>query len=280
MLRRTRTSFDVRAHILPRKIFLVRHGESLANTDKSIYSHTPDWQIPLTKFGHEQAAGAATWLKKKIGNGPVSFYVSPYKRAQETFDAIHAQFSDAQVVGVSEDERLREQEMGNFQPLADMKHTWAQRTQHGRFFYRFPGGENGADVCDRVSSFLDSFFREREEDSQRRWIQNDNVVIIFHGLMMRLFIARWFKLPLEHFDKLYNPANCSVIEMTRDDATGKMYIGQESLALMGWKSDVPLISFDGNDVTKYYLDTLPLASAGDGSTEELHTVIETEKDKE
>lgn len=257
MLRRTFARFDTRAHILPKRFFLVRHGESLANLDKAVYSHTPDWVIPLAPKGHEQALCAGRKLRERIQNEPVSFFVSPYRRAQETLEGIVTCFDDHQIVGVTEDERLREQEMGNYQPLDKMKATWDERNEQGRFFYRFPDGENGADVCDRVSSFLDCFFREREEDSCRRWIQNDNVVIVFHGLMMRLFIARWFKLPLEYFDGLYNPPNCAIIEMVRDDETGKMSMTKESLALLGWREEgVPLVTFDGTDITRYYLNTL------------------------
>ena len=35
-----------------------------------------------------------------------------------------------------------------------------ERARFGRFYYRFPQGESGADVYDRVSTWLESLFRE------------------------------------------------------------------------------------------------------------------------
>ena len=37
-----------------------------------------------------------------------------------------------------------------------------ERQQFGRFYYRFPNGESGADVYDRVSTWLESLHRELE----------------------------------------------------------------------------------------------------------------------
>ena len=53
----------------PDKIFLVRHGESIGNVDKSIYAHTPDWKIPLTDNGLEQAELTSEKIYQKL-----SFY--------------------------------------------------------------------------------------------------------------------------------------------------------------------------------------------------------------
>ncbi len=39
----------------PKRIILVRHGESAGNVDEKSYSATPDNQIPLTEKGREQA---------------------------------------------------------------------------------------------------------------------------------------------------------------------------------------------------------------------------------
>ena len=32
---------------LPKRIILVRHGESLGNVDEQYYENTPDWKIPV-----------------------------------------------------------------------------------------------------------------------------------------------------------------------------------------------------------------------------------------
>ena len=52
------------------------------------------------------------------------------------------------------DPRLREQEWGNLQPVSTAKALEQEREKVGRFFFRFPNGESGADVYDRATSFL------------------------------------------------------------------------------------------------------------------------------
>ena len=41
----------------PRRIILLRHGQSLGNVDESAYVETADWRIPLTDLGRKQAQG-------------------------------------------------------------------------------------------------------------------------------------------------------------------------------------------------------------------------------
>ena len=48
-------SYGAPNRALPRRIVLVRHGESYGNVDESEYTRTPDSQIRLTRKGHEQA---------------------------------------------------------------------------------------------------------------------------------------------------------------------------------------------------------------------------------
>ena len=54
---------------LPKRIVLIRHGESLGNADPSAYGHTPDWEIPLTLNGIEQSRALGLELKERIGDG-------------------------------------------------------------------------------------------------------------------------------------------------------------------------------------------------------------------
>lgn len=49
----------------------------------------------------------------------------------------------------------REQDFGNFQDAEGKKREKADRLRFGRFYYRFPDGESGADVYDRLTIFED-----------------------------------------------------------------------------------------------------------------------------
>lgn len=245
--------------LLPKRLILVRHGESRANVDRSVYSRVPDWRIELTDDGVRQASECGMAIKNIIGAEKAFIYVSPYLRARQTLDKIREQLDPNQISGEREDERLREQEMGNFQPFEHMNRTWEERQRTSRFYYRFPNGESGADVCDRVSLFLDSLFRERRElsgaamaewESNRR--RDHNVIIVCHGLFVRLFIGRWYKLPLEVFEKLYNPPNCAVVVLERDDTKGRLVMRDECKALFGDDPMVKEVRFDGTDNSLWY----------------------------
>ena len=198
--------------LLPKRMILVRHGESAGNVDPSAYSTTPDWKISITPKGEEQAREAGKRLEALVGHDPLYIFVSPYYRTQQTLRQILKAIRHDQIINVREDPRLREQDMGNLQNAKEMDRLWAERETFGRFFYRFPNGENGADVCDRVSSFLEMLAREREIIAHPH---ETNQIIVTHGLLMRLFVKRWFHLPVETFHLMVNPPNCACVVFER-----------------------------------------------------------------
>ncbi|KAE8726378.1 Phosphoglycerate mutase-like protein AT74H [Hibiscus syriacus] len=113
--------------VLPKRIIIVRHGESEGNLDTSAYSKTPDYKISLTEEGRAQARLAGSHLRDLIsGNGSrpdwrVYFYVSPYERTRSTLREIGKSFSKKRVIGVREECRIRGQDFGNFQVEERMK---------------------------------------------------------------------------------------------------------------------------------------------------------------
>ena len=196
----------------PKRIILIRHGESTANINSSIYATTPDNKIPLSKFGFSQAQNAGEKIKKIVNNESLQFYVSPFLRTQQTSEEILKSF-DPSKVKVFIDPRIREQEWGNYQNPTT-KHTISQtRNEVGTFYYRFAEGESGADVYDRVSSFLESLFREMDNYDREK---KDNYIIVSHGLFMRLMVMRFYKLSIDSFEKMDNPKNCEIWIMERN----------------------------------------------------------------
>ncbi|XP_010464036.1 PREDICTED: phosphoglycerate mutase-like protein AT74 [Camelina sativa] len=203
--------------LLPKRIILVRHGESEGNLDTAAYTTTPDHKIQLTESGLLQAQEAGARLHALISSNPSSpewrvyFYVSPYDRTRSTLREIGRSFSRRRVIGVREECRIREQDFGNFQVKERMRATKKVRERFGRFFYRFPEGESAADVFDRVSSFLESLWRDI--DMNRLHINPShelNFVIVSHGLTSRVFLMKWFKWTVEQFEGLNNPGNSEI----------------------------------------------------------------------
>lgn len=186
----------------PDRIILIRHGESEANIDVTLYKRVPDSQISLTEKGKEQAREASKKLKEIIKDGSIKFYVSPYLRSRQTYDNLMINFKENRTSFVY-DPRLREQEFGNFHHIEE--ETFEEMRKVGKFYYRFTNGENGADVYDRASLFLDSLFREIKDIDYKKY---DNIVIVCHGLFMRLFMMNFLKYTIEQFDLLATPHNC------------------------------------------------------------------------
>ena len=151
----------------PRRIILMRHGQSVGNVDDQIYSTTPDWKVPLTAKGCGQAAAAGKSFRAILDGdaapGPVFIYTSPYKRCQETVDhlLLGADLPQSRILGRREEPRIREQDFGNFQDPQKVRECKVSRDEFGRFFYRFPNGESGADVYDRVSTWLETMCATR-----------------------------------------------------------------------------------------------------------------------
>ncbi|MBC3844194.1 histidine phosphatase family protein [Streptacidiphilus sp. 4-A2] len=183
----------------PKRIVLVRHGESEGNVDDSIYERVPDHALELTERGRKQAAATGEELRAVLGDEPVQAYVSPYLRTRQTFELLEL---DPARVRVMEEPRLREQDWGNLQDVEDIHRQRRARATYGHFFYRFTQGESGADVYDRVGAFFETLHRNFEHPEYP-----PNVVLVTHGLMMRLFCMRWFHWSVDEFEALCNPGN-------------------------------------------------------------------------
>uniref|UniRef100_A0A7S2YRS4 Uncharacterized protein n=1 Tax=Entomoneis paludosa TaxID=265537 RepID=A0A7S2YRS4_9STRA len=230
---RARANYNAR--IMPNKLILVRHGQSMGNLDETLYSRTADNSIPLTELGWLQAREAGKQLRRVLkGSSDVHFIVSPYVRTVETFHGIAAAWLDPNDeefkrikdpvlrrkawysrlvdLGLSwaEDPRIREQDFGNLQDPAKVKQYKKERNTFGAFYYRFAHGESAADVFDRISTFLDSLWRSFDVHPAR------NFVLITHGISIRVLLARYFRYTIDQFHLLSNPRNCEMIVMKHD----------------------------------------------------------------
>ncbi|CAI5493169.1 unnamed protein product [Closterium sp. Naga37s-1] len=211
------------ASFWPHRIILVRHGQSEGNVDEAAYTRIPDSKIALTKKGWEQAVERGRKLRELIeadgeDDFKVYFYVSPYTRTLQTLRGVGLAFERERIAGVREEPRIREQDFGNFQDREKMRREKKVRLSYGRFFYRFPGGESAADVYDRVTGFRETLRADidvgrfqREEAAAR----NMNLVLVSHGLTLRVFLMRWYKWTVEQFEGLYNfpNAGCMIMQL-------------------------------------------------------------------
>lgn len=182
---------------LPLLVILVRHGESEGNVDKKMWWKKPDHTIELTEKGKQQASDAGKRIeaifracdnededeeeeannsathddgtttqrrkrrrRRRIRN--VHLHVSPFERTTQTA-RLARPFFEHRVRAYKLCPRLREQEFGNIQNAAFYEYR-AEQKKVGRFWYRFPTGESGADVLDRVKSWwMNDLLQTNEE---------------------------------------------------------------------------------------------------------------------
>jgi len=262
----TATRNEKTKYLLPKRIILLRHGESLGNIDDTAYSTIPDWKIPLTRRGERQALRAAKDVVELLDGESLFAYCSPYNRAIRTWDIIEDfiennntktkdRGNDAaaengktgvEIIGMREEPRLAEQQFGNFQNPHKVRTAKSERQTFGRFFFRFPDGESGLDVYSRCSSFLATLSRDikqidqrysylhrhdgddndvggggnggkdgKEEIQTKCAMANMNILIVCHGLTLRLLLMRYFQLTVEEFESSYNSQNAKLVVMNR-----------------------------------------------------------------
>eukprot|EP00286_Rhodomonas_abbreviata_P000525 CAMPEP_0181290370 /NCGR_PEP_ID=MMETSP1101-20121128/1377_1 /TAXON_ID=46948 /ORGANISM="Rhodomonas abbreviata, Strain Caron Lab Isolate" /LENGTH=431 /DNA_ID=CAMNT_0023394649 /DNA_START=132 /DNA_END=1423 /DNA_ORIENTATION=+ len=232
-----RTSASGRLVPRPDRIVLVRHGESQGNSDDAVYTKVSDWRISLTRKGKEQGRKAGQELRKVVGDGDVFFYYSPYYRTVETCQQIMDAFDVKQVRGMREEPRMAEQQFGNLQNLDAIRKSKNERHMYGRFFYRFPNGEAGLDVYNRVTSFISTLRRDHVEEGC-------TPIIITHGLALRLFLMAWFQWTVEEFETTQNPHNCGIAVMERIPGEDRYRLTQPTCEMLGCDA-LPSTSTEG-----------------------------------
>jgi len=241
------------------RIFLVRHGESISNVDKGQYKTTPDFAIPLSVKGIEQATRAAEFLREYYTdhidwgvpslellpptNAP-RMWVSPYVRACQTANAIEEEMwfdASINVPGMSGKNRfklirdrrehvlLAEQQFGMLDGIAggnvkliypDVHMRYQLFKEHGgRFWSRPPNGESRFDVCQRVHQAFGTFHRDNDKHGI------GNIIVVAHGTTIRSFVMMWLHKSVEWFEKEPIPANCSVRLIENGKDKGYIYKG-------------------------------------------------------
>lgn len=97
-----------------------------------------------------------------------------------------------------------------------MNRVWKERAHYGHFFYRIPNGESAADVYDRISGFNETLFRQFTNDKFP-----DVLVLVSHGIWIRVFLMKWFRWTYEKFETLRNVRHCEFLVMEKPDDNHK-----------------------------------------------------------
>lgn len=177
------------------RVFLVRHGE----TEWSLAGkHTGRTDLPLLPAGEE----AAKKLGKRLAGRAFSkVFMSPLQRARRTCELAGTG------AGATPLPDLMEWDYGQYEGLkgAEIR---AQRPGWRIFRDGCPGGEQPADVIARVDRVIPALRAP-----------GGDVLLFAHGHLLRVLMARWSGLPLEHAAHFgLDPASLSIL--SRDAQTG------------------------------------------------------------
>ena len=207
-------------------IFLIRHGESVANVGENYIKRVPDHLVSLTELGKEQASENGEWLmnycrNKNIDISKARIWRSPYLRTRQTCDEFNKYLN---IADIREDITLTEQQFGLFDSVPE--EDWGklypiefaeyerQRANYGKFYARLPLGESPFDVAIRVHQFMGTIHRDYEKHGV------DTLFIFTHGTTLRTFLLRWFHYSPEWYHEEINPKNCWIREIKDGEDIG------------------------------------------------------------
>ena len=217
------------------RIYLVRHGESEGNVDRTISLTKPDHALNLTERGHVQAKIAGHALQSHIQDYPQGpayghrkprLWLSPYARTRQTAKGLLE--GGLEVSDQREHIGLVEHQFGLFDGIPDEelpKHYPKEHAHYkkcedfeGRFWARMPLGESRFDVALRVHQTFGTFKRDEEH--------HKDIVVVTHGVVIRAFIMQWCHKPWEWFEAEPNPGNCSIRFIDGKEDCGYIHRGQ------------------------------------------------------
>ncbi len=168
------------------RLYIARHGESIANVKWPEYDHPAEMNGPLTERGRSQAAALATWMKKEeIALDAI--YASTMERTKET-----AQFvSDVYNLPLNLSDLIREGSTAywDHQAIPDVKLTVYQDNDFHLEPYRpfdreVPEMESYAHLVTRVGKFLSELLRKHPKQTVmvvgHGWVKNAFIDIIFN----------------------------------------------------------------------------------------------------
>ncbi|CAJ1937906.1 unnamed protein product [Cylindrotheca closterium] len=227
---------QLRRQRMPSMIILVRHGESEGNADHTLYRTKPDNLVELTQKGMKQAHKAGKRVEKVFNSIDVQAHekrkslgedtsgthtaairrihlvISPFERTRQTAAAMRPWFAH-RIVRTNLEPRIREQEFANLQghDFGDFR---KEQKRVGRFWYRFPTGESGSDVYDRVKSWWQDDVMNVNE--RYGFEKVDAMVVVTHGLTMRFVLMQLFGWSPTTFHSVWNADNCSMYVLRKD----------------------------------------------------------------
>ncbi|RVD88796.1 uncharacterized protein DFL_002970 [Arthrobotrys flagrans] len=207
------------------RIFLVRHGET-EWTKNGRYTGTTD--LELTHTGIAQVKGTASYL---VGSGKLidpariaRIWVSPRKRALQTLGLLFNNSStEPGTYNAVITEDIAEWNYGDYEGLlvGEIRAGRKERGLDGHVEWDIwrdgcEGGESAQQVTERLDRLI-SEIREIQEPCMNGEGSAD-VVLVAHGHILRAFVKRWLKYPLDNqLPLMFSPGAIGILSYRNHD---------------------------------------------------------------
>ena len=182
------------------KIYLIRHGESLANLGLVSADFSMDNQNSLSKKGEEQIRAIIPDFQNC---NIMQIFSSPMKRAVESAEILQSGLANKPKIII--DNRLKEIDYGIFTDDRDNPEMQniAKKQIAGDQEIRFGDGENIREILERFLGFLVDTYKEN---------QNDEIIILSHGRLLSIVSKKIEELCQKEIKKS-KIENASIIEV-------------------------------------------------------------------
>ena len=190
-------------------VLLIRHGENDYVKTGKLAGRIPG--VHLNEKGQKQAQALGEALK----DVPIkAVYSSPLERAMETASPI----AEPHKLMIIQEPDLMDTDIGKWQgrSLATLRLTKAWKiVQSAPSRFRFPEGESFVDAQTRYADAIERIVQKYNKPK-------DVVAIIFHADPIKLTVAHFLGMPIDHFQRL----SCDTASLT------VLYMGETNVNLV------------------------------------------------
>jgi len=170
-------------------LLLIRHGENDFVKTGKLAGHLAG--VHLNERGQKQAQALGEALK----HVPLkAIYSSPLERAMETAEPI----ATTHQLEIVQEPSLMDANVGSWQgkslKVLRLTNAW-KIVQNSPSRFTFPEGESFIDLQTRIANTLERIVRKHNKPK-------DIVAVVFHADPIRLAVAHFLGLPLDHFQRL------------------------------------------------------------------------------
>lgn len=190
------------------KIYLIRHGESLANLGLVSADFSMDNQNTLSKKGENQIQAIIPAFQNC---NIVRIFSSPMKRAIDSAEILQSGLVNKPKIMI--DNRLKEIDYGIFTDDRDNPEMQniAKKQIAGDQEIRFGGGENIREILERFLDFLVDIYKKN---------QNGEIVVFSHGRLLSIVSKKIEELCQKKIKKSkIDNASIIEIELNNDEIT-------------------------------------------------------------